>query len=112
MTSTGYRVHGATEHDAAAMTDVRRRAWHVAYDHIWGPGPIEQMFAGGLMMKWDSPEPDWAGPRTTLVAVETAGEALVGVINYGIHRDGTGEVRLLYVHPEHHARGLGALLWD
>ncbi len=37
---------------------------------------------------------------------------VVGLLSYGIRREGIGEVRLLYVDPEHHARGVATMLWN
>lgn len=112
VTVPGYRLRPATEHDQAAMTDVRRRAWHLAYDDIWGPGPIEQMFKGELAMSWENSEPDWSETPRTNVAVAQTDAAVVGLLSYGIRRECIGEVRMLYVDPEHHARGVATMLWN
>jgi ribosomal protein S18 acetylase RimI-like enzyme len=108
-----YAVRPATPADQGALEEVRRRAWHAAYDALWGHELIEQYFAGRIELR-GSPRPEgWVKRPWTLVAHldgEITGLASAGVLTGKL--DKLGELGKLYVAPEHQGKGVGVRLWD
>lgn len=105
-----YLVRPATLADQGAIEDVRRRTWHAAYDHLWGPELIERYFAGRVDLRGAPRSAGWAARPWSLVA-EHEGE-VAGLARAGMLTSGVGELVMLYVAPEHQGRGAGVKLWD
>jgi GNAT superfamily N-acetyltransferase len=106
-------IRRARVQDAAALADINRRGWLVAYAHIV---PAETMREAG-----EDLEPRWAeslaGPddaREVWVATD-ADDTVIGFVSVGVSRDADarpreGELRAIYLAPETMGTGVGRKL--
>jgi GNAT superfamily N-acetyltransferase len=105
-----FELRLATPQDARQIADLQIAAWHAAFVPLMPSGfevpPREQFL---IMGERTLDEP---GVERTVAA---AGGRLVGLLTHGMNRDadsapGVGEVRALFVHPDHWRTGVGTAL--
>jgi GNAT superfamily N-acetyltransferase len=106
-------IRRARVQDAAAMADINRRGWQVAYADIV---PAETLREAGadLEVRWADGLAGGEDGREVWVATD-AGDAAIGFVSVGASRDadarpGEGEVRAIYLAPEVLGTGVGSEL--
>jgi L-amino acid N-acyltransferase YncA len=103
------RVRPAALADAAGIADVQTRTWRDAYPFI-DPDVLAEASAGRTE-RWQQQLSD----GTPVWVAEEEG-AIAGIMSAAASRDedgaGLGEMRMLYVAPEHQGRGIGAALLE
>ncbi len=102
-------IRSATERDLSQVQDLLRRAWHAAYDHIYG---VEKVAA--ITDDWHSLanlKSNLARPWSEFLVADT-GQALLGVAYARQSSEDFVMIHQLYVDPEHTGKGIGAQLLE
>ena len=101
----------ATGADAPAVAAMHVRAWQVAYRGIIPDLHLDALDVAARAARYSF---DLAGPGDPETWIAFDGDAVVGMASVSPSRDrdlpGTGEVRALYVAPDHWRSGAGSAL--
>jgi GNAT superfamily N-acetyltransferase len=103
-------IRRARVQDAAAMADINRRGWQVAYADIV-PAETLREAAEDLEERWAEGLADGEPGREVWVATDDD-DAAIGFVSVGASRDadarpGEGELRAIYLAPEVLGTGVG-----
>lgn len=106
------QIRPAVPGDENGIAAVLVASWDLAYEGIV-PAEVIEEIGGRRVAQWRGILTDPPAGRTALVSETAAG--ITGVVMAGARRDGdaagsTGEIDLLYVHPDHWTEGHGTAL--
>lgn len=95
-----------TEADIDVLLPLAHRIWHAHYPSIITVEQIEYMLAKGYTREVILDEMRNRGVTWQAIM---SGEAMIGFAALGPHAPGTMKLHKLYLLPEHHGTGIGAL---
>jgi ribosomal protein S18 acetylase RimI-like enzyme len=102
-------VRSATERDLPQVQDLLRRAWHAAYDDIYGADKIAAITAD-----WHSLailKANLAKPWSEFLVADT-GDTLLGMAYARQASEDFVMIRQIYVDPDYTGQGIGAKLME
>jgi ribosomal protein S18 acetylase RimI-like enzyme len=100
-------IRSAAERDLAQVQDLLRRAWHAAYDRVYGVEKIAAKTA-----EWHSLanlKANLARPWSEFLVADT-GDALLGMAYARQASEDFVMIRQIYVDPDYTGQGIGAQL--
>jgi GNAT superfamily N-acetyltransferase len=109
-----YRIRPFASEDLAALKDIAEAAWEPIFDsfrQVLGPAIFTLLYPDWRQRQRDAVAKVCAPDSGMTVYVAEVGGAPVGFIAYEVNvAEGSGEVDLLAVHPDHQNHGIGTAL--
>ncbi|MBO3663445.1 GNAT family N-acetyltransferase [Microbacterium stercoris] len=110
----GILIRRAEPDDAPGLGEVHVRTWQIAYEKLIPQAVLDSLDIVARAARWRTTLEDPRNPGRTWVALE--GKKLIGFASSGPARGDDAphplELWALYVHPNRHGSGAGALLAD
>ncbi len=108
-------IRSVCDNDVDELVRLSLLAWvpiFTSFEHILGPEIYPIVYPDWRKSQRETVETVCKDGDETMVWVATVDGVVVGFVAYKLHKDETGEVYLLAVHPEYQDRGIGTELND